>query len=136
MIDPAPICLECARLQGQRKNRSPSCAAFPNGIPDAIYLGAFDHRSAYLGDKGILSSSPKARRRSSRGGSRSTARRSDLYSDGLANRFWTPPQETRTVKKRRGNNTARSRRVRCRQSLSVGFWRYVNHRTEPTKKEK
>ena len=53
MIDPAPICLECARLQGQRKNRSPSCAAFPNGIPDAIYLGAFDHRSAYVGDKGI-----------------------------------------------------------------------------------
>ena len=53
MIGPAPICLECARLQGRRKNRSPSCAAFPKGIPDAIYLGAFDHRSAYVGDKGI-----------------------------------------------------------------------------------
>ncbi len=53
MTGPAPICLECARLQNRRKNRSPSCAAFPKGIPDAIYLGAFDHRSAYVGDKGI-----------------------------------------------------------------------------------
>lgn len=53
MIGPAPICLQCARLQGRRKNRVPSCAAFPKGIPDAIYLGAFDHRSAYVGDKGI-----------------------------------------------------------------------------------
>jgi hypothetical protein len=53
MIGPSPICLECSRLQGRRKNRSPSCAAFPKGIPDAIYLGAFDHRSAYVGDKGI-----------------------------------------------------------------------------------
>ena len=52
-MGPAPICLECARLQNRRKNRSPSCAAFPKGIPDAIYFGAFDHRSAYVGDKGI-----------------------------------------------------------------------------------
>ena len=53
MIGPAPICLECARLQCRGKNRVPSCAAFPKGIPDAIYLGAFDHRTAYVGDKGI-----------------------------------------------------------------------------------
>ena len=29
------------------------CDAFPEGIPDAIYLGGFDHRHPFEGDHGI-----------------------------------------------------------------------------------
>ena len=29
------------------------CEAFPNGIPDAILDGGFDHRKRFKGDKGI-----------------------------------------------------------------------------------
>lgn len=32
---------------------APTCAAFPEGIPDAIYVEGFDHRAEYDGDQGI-----------------------------------------------------------------------------------
>ena len=55
MIGPAPLCVECRHLDrsdgpfGKRWG----CAAFPDGIPDAIYLGGFDHRKPFKGDNGI-----------------------------------------------------------------------------------
>lgn len=30
-----------------------ACAAFPEGIPDGIFLGTIDHRLPYPGDMGI-----------------------------------------------------------------------------------
>ena len=30
-----------------------TCKAFPNGIPDKIWEGEFDHTEAYVGDNGI-----------------------------------------------------------------------------------
>ena len=32
---------------------TPYCDAFPDGVPDAIFLGGFDHREEYPGDGGI-----------------------------------------------------------------------------------
>lgn len=33
--------------------KPPSCDAFPDGIPDAIYDEGFDHTKPYEGDSGI-----------------------------------------------------------------------------------
>jgi hypothetical protein len=49
---PRPICLDCSRLGRVRKGNQ-TCAAFPQGIPDRIYVGVYDHRKPYKGDKGI-----------------------------------------------------------------------------------
>jgi hypothetical protein len=50
-----PICEACVRLgprtDGQIGN---ACAAFPDGIPEDIYPGGFDHRNPHAGDGGIL----------------------------------------------------------------------------------
>ena len=43
----APQCIKCARFTTDH-----TCEAFPCGIPDEIFLGAFDHRRAYPGDDG------------------------------------------------------------------------------------
>jgi hypothetical protein len=51
----APICVACQRL-GPREDGEVGvgCAAFPNGIPDAIWgPEGFDHREAYPGDHGV-----------------------------------------------------------------------------------
>ncbi len=46
---PTPMCMFCRHLvEGTTK-----CAAFPGGIPDAIFYGAHDHREPYEGDSGI-----------------------------------------------------------------------------------
>lgn len=45
---PTPLCLTCKRLTGEQV-----CEAFPNGIPDAIYWGGYNHRNSYPGDNGL-----------------------------------------------------------------------------------
>jgi len=41
-------CLNCKHLLWKR-----SCAAFPKGIPDKIWIGDDSHRKPYPGDNGI-----------------------------------------------------------------------------------
>lgn len=50
----APICTLCERLVEPGDDEYGfKCAAFPDGIPDEILVGTFDHRKAYPEDKGI-----------------------------------------------------------------------------------
>lgn len=51
-----PICLACTHLdmdveRGYGEN--PVCIAFPDGIPDDIWLGGFDHREPHPADQGV-----------------------------------------------------------------------------------
>lgn len=46
-----PQCLDCIHLD--RNNKPPVCAAFPEGIPDAILMNKVDHREPVKGDHGI-----------------------------------------------------------------------------------
>lgn len=41
-------CILCAHYQMLKE-----CDAFPDGIPDEIFDGTFDHREPYDGDHGI-----------------------------------------------------------------------------------
>lgn len=43
-----PQCLSCVHFTGDG-----GCAAFPSGIPEAIYLNLADHRKPFPGDQGI-----------------------------------------------------------------------------------
>ena len=45
-----PLCAMCSRLNVEDY----SCAAFPDGIPEAILTNKHDHRKPYKGDHGIL----------------------------------------------------------------------------------
>ncbi len=52
------ICLFCTR-RGELVDRggqfpTPTCEAFPDGVPDEIWLDMFDHRNPFPGDNGIL----------------------------------------------------------------------------------
>jgi hypothetical protein len=45
-----PMCVVCARI---KEDRSFSCEAFPDGIPDEIAFRYIDHRNPYPGDSGL-----------------------------------------------------------------------------------
>lgn len=47
----APQCIECQRFWTIID--PPRCEAFPDGIPDDIWNGDFNHRNPYPGDNGI-----------------------------------------------------------------------------------
>lgn len=50
----APICVACSRYRPfDDDHREAWCAAFPEGIPDAISFEGFDHREPFEGDHGI-----------------------------------------------------------------------------------
>lgn len=50
-----PICASCTRYTGYDDTHPRAyCAAFPAGIPLAMYADGFDHRNPYPGDNGIL----------------------------------------------------------------------------------
>ena len=50
----APICTSCTRLHSW-DDTHPTwwCEAFPDGLPDDIAVGGFDHRNPHEGDNGI-----------------------------------------------------------------------------------
>lgn len=52
-----PICQSCAHLgpcaDADVLGLGTCCTAFPEGIPDAIYLEGADHRQPYEGDGGV-----------------------------------------------------------------------------------
>lgn len=49
-----PICGACTRLRSFDKDHPTWwCEAFPDGIPEDIGSGNFDHRKAHAGDRGI-----------------------------------------------------------------------------------
>lgn len=50
---PIPLCTSCAHRTHGIFEDGPTCAAFPGGIPDAIFIGGFDHREPFPEDHGI-----------------------------------------------------------------------------------
>lgn len=50
---PRWLCAACRHLQQPINFSSPSCAAFPNGIPWEIQIGQVRHTQPYPGDNGV-----------------------------------------------------------------------------------
>lgn len=46
-------CAFCVHLSSNRVNDKRICNAFPDGIPDEIILGEYDHREEHPEDNGI-----------------------------------------------------------------------------------
>ncbi len=53
MIGPEPLCMQCKHLRPQEGPFGYVCDAFPDGIPEEIFVEGFDHRQPYPGDHGI-----------------------------------------------------------------------------------
>ncbi|MEX2238735.1 MAG: hypothetical protein WEB00_14525 [Dehalococcoidia bacterium] len=53
----APMCFDCVRYRGRdergRALATPTCEAFPRGIPVGIWDDAGDHRIPWSGDGGL-----------------------------------------------------------------------------------
>jgi hypothetical protein len=47
-----PPCILCGHFQREDRTKN-ACAAFPEGIPNAIWAGGKDHKTPYPGDHGI-----------------------------------------------------------------------------------
>ena len=52
MICTEPICAKCKHLV-MACRREPYCRAFPDGIPDDIFIGRYNHRKLFPGDRGV-----------------------------------------------------------------------------------
>jgi hypothetical protein len=52
-IGAAPMCIECKHYIEGGDEPGFRCEAFPDGIPDEIFEGGFNHRKPYKGDNGI-----------------------------------------------------------------------------------
>lgn len=48
-----PICIVCKHLKPDYDVHGGTCAAYPEGIPDAIWNSSVDHRQPHEGDHGI-----------------------------------------------------------------------------------
>ena len=48
-----PLCESCRHLRSGADGFGHACDAFPDGIPDDVYPGGFDHRQPHDGDHGI-----------------------------------------------------------------------------------
>lgn len=50
---PAPECLRCAHFNDDPKATKMTCAAFPEGIPEDVYMNRTLHRTPLPGDRGL-----------------------------------------------------------------------------------
>ena len=48
-----PICLGCRHYDRTAPGPGIRCAAFPDGVPEEIFLSGADHREPFDGDRGI-----------------------------------------------------------------------------------
>jgi hypothetical protein len=48
-----PQCFDCKHLAPWNPKEPPHCAAFPDGVPEAVFKNLHDHRKEYPGDHGV-----------------------------------------------------------------------------------